>query len=199
MGSQSSLWRIISTAPKTVSQKSFEFWLFSHKRQRLQISMSDNPMGMHIPFLLASMWERDRDEDRERESARTTIWDSTHGSVCVCLKHWMKMTPLHAHWWWWGGSANIYRDVRGVSLSLPVFCWDSQYCLERICSVWNHDCTFLGSFPHIPTLWHAVHLEGIVHPVTAAPAATEPVLFLFCALCCVYLPPPPSSGGWRVE
>lgn len=81
MGSQSNLWRIISTAPKTVSQK--KIWLFSHKRQRLQISMSDNPMGMHIPFLLASMWERET--KRERESARTTIWDSTHGSVCVCL------------------------------------------------------------------------------------------------------------------
>lgn len=44
---------------------------------------------------------------------------------------------------------------------------------------------FLGSFPHIPTLWYAVHLKGIVRPVTAAPAVTEPALFLFCVRCVV--------------
>lgn len=137
----------------------------------------------------------------ERENGWTTFWDSTHGSVCVCLWSigWKWLHYIHMGGGG-GGSANIYIDVWGVSLTLEACLL--RYCTERVCSPWTHVWMFLGSFLHIPTLWHVGSLNVMackVTRVTVAQSATVPALFLFCVRCCVYLSLLPSSGGWRVE
>lgn len=162
--------------------------------------MSDHPMGMHLPLLLASIWER----DRARESARTTIWDSTHGSVCVCLWSigWKWLHYMHIGGGG-GGEGGVSKHIQRCErcliksacllLGVTILCGGSLLSLESCLDV-------SGKF--------SAHSDSLV---CRAPQRDRPSCHcctgrdragaapLLCALWCVYLPPPPSSGGWRVE
>lgn len=93
---------------------------------------------------------------REREREWTDSLLKFHSRICVCLslKYWMKITLLHTHWCGGGKSANTYRDVRVVSLTLTEVCilLASQCCLEGVRSDCNHVWMFLACFLHISVL-----------------------------------------------
>lgn len=130
---------------------------------------------------------------REREREWTDSLLKFHSRICVCLslKYWMKITLLHTHWCGGGKSANTYRDVRVVSLTLTEVCilLASQCCLEGVRSDCNHVWMFLACFLHISVLWHYVNVTRHLHSHTR-PCCTPPCRHwssLVCAVLCVSL------------
>lgn len=120
----------------------------------------------------------------ERENGWTTFWDSTHGSVCVCLWSigWNWLHYIHM-----GGGGGVSKHIRRC---LSFLINSGGLSSARVCSPWTHVWMFLGSFLHIPTLWHVGSLNVIACKVTLLRhcctkrhrAGAVPLL---CALLCV--------------